>query len=129
MLIRFENSLDPDQDRQNVGPNLDPNGLTLQSVFNKYIAVQLQTGFINTFGSNRSVADYTDETATWNEIEFSVFEAIGFMYNEPVICIHPPPSQPTGDSRGIAGLMCRVITFWLSQGCKIPLARSHLWVK
>ena len=48
MLIRFENSLDPDQVRQNVGPNLDPNGLTLQSVFNKYIAVQLQAGFINT---------------------------------------------------------------------------------
>ena len=25
MLIIFANSLDPDQDRQNVGPDLDPN--------------------------------------------------------------------------------------------------------
>ena len=32
MLIRFENSFDPDQDRQNIGPNLDPNGLTLISL-------------------------------------------------------------------------------------------------
>ena len=29
LLISFANSLDPDQDRQNVGPDLDPNGLTL----------------------------------------------------------------------------------------------------
>ena len=29
MLITFANSLDPDQDRQNVGPDLDPNCLTL----------------------------------------------------------------------------------------------------
>ena len=28
-LITFENSLDPDQDQQNVGPDLDPNRLTL----------------------------------------------------------------------------------------------------
>ena len=29
LLIPFANSLDPDQDRQNVGPDLDPNCLTL----------------------------------------------------------------------------------------------------
>ena len=29
LLITFANSLDPDQDRQNVGPDLDPNRLTL----------------------------------------------------------------------------------------------------
>ena len=29
LLISFANSLDPDQDRQNVGPDLDPNCLTL----------------------------------------------------------------------------------------------------
>ena len=28
LLITFANSLDPDQARQNVGPNLDPNCLT-----------------------------------------------------------------------------------------------------
>ena len=29
LLITFANSLDPDQARQNVGPDLDPNCLTL----------------------------------------------------------------------------------------------------
>ena len=29
LLIIFPNSLDPDQDRQNVGPDLDPNCFTL----------------------------------------------------------------------------------------------------
>ena len=29
MLITFENSLDPDQDQENVSSNLDPNFLTL----------------------------------------------------------------------------------------------------
>ena len=29
LLITFANSLDPDQDRQDVGPDLDPNCLTL----------------------------------------------------------------------------------------------------
>ena len=29
LLIAFSNSLDTDQDRQNVGPDLDPNCLTL----------------------------------------------------------------------------------------------------
>ena len=29
LLITFANSLDPDQDRHNVGPDLNPNGLTL----------------------------------------------------------------------------------------------------
>ena len=29
LLIYFVNSLDPDEDRQNVGPDLDPNSLTL----------------------------------------------------------------------------------------------------
>ena len=29
LLITFANSLDPDQARQNVGPDLDPNSLTL----------------------------------------------------------------------------------------------------
>ena len=29
MLITFANSLDPDQDRHSVGPDLDPNCLTL----------------------------------------------------------------------------------------------------
>ena len=29
LLKTFANSLDPDQDRQNVGPDLDPNCLTL----------------------------------------------------------------------------------------------------
>ena len=29
LLINFANSLDPDHDRQNVGPDLDPNSLTL----------------------------------------------------------------------------------------------------
>ena len=31
-MITFANSLEPDQDRQNVGPDLDPNLLTLDSV-------------------------------------------------------------------------------------------------
>ena len=30
LLITFANRLDPDQDRQSVGPDLDPNGLTLR---------------------------------------------------------------------------------------------------
>ena len=30
LLITFANSLDPDQDRQNVSPDLNPNCLTLQ---------------------------------------------------------------------------------------------------
>ena len=30
LMIIFANSLDPDQDRQNVGPDLDPNCLTLR---------------------------------------------------------------------------------------------------
>ena len=29
LLLTFTNCLDPDQDRQNVGPDLDPNRLTL----------------------------------------------------------------------------------------------------
>ena len=29
LLITFANGLDPDQDRHNVGPDLDPNRLTL----------------------------------------------------------------------------------------------------
>ena len=29
LLITYANSLDPDQDRQNVGPDLDPNRWTL----------------------------------------------------------------------------------------------------
>ena len=29
LLINFSNSFDPDQDQQNVGPDLDPNCLTL----------------------------------------------------------------------------------------------------
>ena len=29
LLLTFANSLDPDQDRQNVGPDLNPNRLTL----------------------------------------------------------------------------------------------------
>ena len=29
LLITYANSLDPDQDRHNVGPDLDPNHLTL----------------------------------------------------------------------------------------------------
>ena len=29
LLVTFPNSLDPDHDRQNVGPDLDPNRLTL----------------------------------------------------------------------------------------------------
>ena len=28
LLITFANNLDPEQDRQNVDPDLDPNGLT-----------------------------------------------------------------------------------------------------
>ena len=35
LLITFANSLDADQDRQNVGPDLDPNCLTLLTVFLK----------------------------------------------------------------------------------------------
>ena len=31
LLITFANNLDPDLDRQNVGPDLDPNCLTLHS--------------------------------------------------------------------------------------------------
>ena len=45
LLITFTNSLDPGQDRQNVGPDLDPNCLTLMIMmvvfvnifFNKFI--------------------------------------------------------------------------------------------
>ena len=33
LLITFANSLNPDQDRQEVGPDLDPNWLTLLIVF------------------------------------------------------------------------------------------------
>ena len=32
LLIAFANSLDPDQDQQNFGPDLDPNYLTLNSI-------------------------------------------------------------------------------------------------
>ena len=32
-LITFANSLDPDQARQNVGPDLDPNFLTLMVLY------------------------------------------------------------------------------------------------
>ena len=33
--LSFANSLDPDQDRQGVGPDLDHNGLTLKKFFEK----------------------------------------------------------------------------------------------
>ena len=36
-LITFANSLDPDQDGQNVGPDLDPSRLTLAEFFEKLI--------------------------------------------------------------------------------------------
>ena len=32
LLITFANSVDPDQDQQNVGPDLDPNCLTLMVI-------------------------------------------------------------------------------------------------
>ena len=35
LLITFANSLDPDQARQNVGPDLDPNFDTLKVFFKK----------------------------------------------------------------------------------------------
>ena len=35
LLIAFANSLEPDQDQQNVGPDLDPNSLTLLIVILK----------------------------------------------------------------------------------------------
>ena len=35
LLITSANSLDPDQDRQNVGPDLDPNCLTLKECSGK----------------------------------------------------------------------------------------------
>ena len=34
-FVTFANSLDPDQDRQNVGPDLDPKRLDTQNVFLK----------------------------------------------------------------------------------------------
>ena len=36
LLITFANSLDPDQDRLNVGPDLVPNGLTLIMVLKEF---------------------------------------------------------------------------------------------
>ena len=33
LLITFANSLDPDQDRQNVGPDLDLNSLNFERIF------------------------------------------------------------------------------------------------
>ena len=41
LLITFANSLDPDQDRHNVGHDLDPNCLTLM-VFSKKLILKLQ---------------------------------------------------------------------------------------
>ena len=37
LLITFATSLDPDQDRQNVGPDLDPNHLTLIVFLKDYL--------------------------------------------------------------------------------------------
>ena len=51
LLITFANSLDPDQDRQNVSPDLDPNCFTL-IVFLEYI---LKVNF------ERKSADYKHE--------------------------------------------------------------------
>ena len=46
-ILNFANSLDPDQDRQNVGPDLDPNLLTLKvfmkDFFEKLILKKNQT--------------------------------------------------------------------------------------
>ena len=36
LLSTFANSLDPDQDRHNVGPDLDSNGLTRKVFLNKF---------------------------------------------------------------------------------------------
>ena len=36
LLITLANNFDPDQDQQNVGPDLGPNRLTLMKVFLKY---------------------------------------------------------------------------------------------
>ena len=35
LLVMFANSLDPDQDRQNISPDLNPNQLTLKEFFEK----------------------------------------------------------------------------------------------
>ena len=51
LLINFANSLDPDQARQKVGPDLDPNGLTLM-VFLKEL---LKKGV---FGKNQQTTMY-----------------------------------------------------------------------
>ena len=47
LIITFENSLDSDQDGQNVGPHLDPNDLTLivflKNIFEKVILLKKST--------------------------------------------------------------------------------------
>ena len=42
LLISFANTLDPDQARQNVGPDLDPNCLTLMAVL-KFFSKKLKS--------------------------------------------------------------------------------------
>ena len=42
LLITFANSLDPDQDRQNVGPDPGPNHLTVLKVFMKELLKKLK---------------------------------------------------------------------------------------
>ena len=49
LLITFANSLDPDQDQHTVGPDLDPNSLTL--------LVSLKDFFIN-LGKSHSMKNY-----------------------------------------------------------------------
>ena len=44
LLITFANSLDADQDRQNVGPDLDPTCLTLLTVFLKELFESVDFG-------------------------------------------------------------------------------------
>ena len=50
LLITFANSLDPDQDRQNIGPDLDPNRLTLNKRFalKKLILKKISRRLLNT---------------------------------------------------------------------------------
>ena len=42
LLIIFANSLDPDQDQQNVGPDLDPNCLTLMPFLEDFLKVDFE---------------------------------------------------------------------------------------
>ena len=58
LLITFANSLDPDQDRQKVSPDLDPNSLTLLAFLKDFFLLLLSAdNLCKQFGSRSGLKE------------------------------------------------------------------------